>query len=140
MGGENKPPYYFDPECRVCFISVNSPPLLSTPLFPSRAPLAPSVRSNHCLGEPDKLRGRHQHLGVELKCSRETVDRLTSPTRSRLSTEAPKGHTVHSWSDCPVCVSLFISYFTSYFNVCVGKCVSSRCEIILHLTAYAVPI
>lgn len=73
---------FFDLKCRVCFISF-------TPLhldFPFQW-LAPSVHSNHHLGKPDKLRGRHQHLGSELKSFLETASRLTTPMLSLLNME-----------------------------------------------------
>lgn len=98
----------------VCYIFVNSPPFLDS-LFPFCAPLTPSMCSNHHLGKPDKLRGRHQHLGVELKSCLETAGRLTRPMHSFPSMEVRKWHTVHS---LPVCFSLsslclFIYIFVS---------------------------
>lgn len=70
------------------------------------APLALSMCSNHHLGKPDKLRGRHQHLGVELKSCLETAGRLTRPTHNLPSMEVRKWHPVHSLP-----VSLLSIYF-----------------------------
>ncbi|XP_073349054.1 MAM domain-containing glycosylphosphatidylinositol anchor protein 2-like isoform X5 [Pagrus major] len=61
------------------------------------------MRSNHHLGKPDKLRGRHQHLGVELKSCLETAGRLTRPT-SNLSEHGapPTVRIIHSGHACNV--------------------------------------
>lgn len=102
-----------------CFLtssveSDSSSPLLLHLPFPFSAPLAPTMYSNHHLGKPDKLRGRHQHLGVE---ELPWDSRQVNPTSAqrRLSTEVQKCHTplYQFWPSC-LCVSLWIHFSPSF--------------------------
>jgi len=69
---------------RVCFIFLNSPPLLS----PFSVLLSlPPTRSTHHLGKPDKLRGGRRRLAVELKRRLESARRWTRPAHGRPSRE-----------------------------------------------------